>query len=67
VHVGRHHPAAKAYDVNGELMPKGSAERMLKIGNKVAVFVNKKTNRQAYPTLREIHLIEGFLADPSAK
>jgi uncharacterized protein (TIGR03067 family) len=67
VHVGRHHPAAKAYGVNGELMAKGSAERMLKVGNKVKVFVNKKSNRQAYPTLREIHLIEGSLGDPPAK
>jgi uncharacterized protein (TIGR03067 family) len=67
VHVGRHHPAAKAYDSNGELMAKGSAERMLKVGNKVKIFVNKKLPRQAYPTLREIHLVEGSLADPGEK
>jgi len=64
VYVGRHHPGAKAYDVNGMLMPRESAERMLQVGNKVSVFVNPKAARQVYPTLREIRLVEGAMADP---
>jgi hypothetical protein len=64
VYIGRHHPSAKAYDTNGALLPKGSAERMLQVGNKVAVFVRPKAARQVYPVLGEIHLVEGAMADP---
>ena len=67
VHVGRHYGKAPAYDINGTPLPRGTADLMLKVGNKVQIAVNPKQPRQVYPTLREIHLLEGTLAEPGAK
>lgn len=65
MHAFKRNPNAKAFDVNGEPLPKGSADRMLKEGNRVAVVLSRKIPRELYSRILEIRLLQGELLEPS--
>jgi uncharacterized protein (TIGR03067 family) len=58
-------PAAKAIDLDGNLLPAGSADRLLRVGNKVDVTLKTQQRKTILIPILEIHLVEGQLLAPA--
>jgi uncharacterized protein (TIGR03067 family) len=58
-------PAAKAFDLDGNLLPAGSADRLLKAGNKVDVTLKTQQRKTILIPILEIHLVEGQVLAPA--